>query len=147
VKTLDDILRQHYQPAGLAGGRSLSPLERDLRRHARLNAIAYGTVLVLLVAIVLGSGVMLVYAARACQEPHSGVLAGAGISIPLLLGLTRRTAREWSQASLVAVLCRRMDANQLQAVLEKLLAPDAAALAKRNGETGGPARKADAPPS
>jgi hypothetical protein len=45
------------------------------------------------------------------------------------------------------VLCRRMDANQLQAVLEKLLAPDAAALAKRNGETGSSARKADAPPS
>jgi hypothetical protein len=93
-----------------------------------VTAIGYGAVLVLL--IVLGSGAMLIYTARACQPPQTLFLAGAGISFPFLLGLTFRTVREWSQASLIAVLSRRMDPNQLQAVLEKLLARDAAATKK-----------------
>ena len=34
-----------------------------------------------------------------------------------------RTVREWSRADLMAVLCRRLDGSQLQAVIEKLIEP------------------------
>ena len=34
-----------------------------------------------------------------------------------------RTVHEWSRADLMAVLCRRLDGSQLQAVIEKLIEP------------------------
>jgi hypothetical protein len=109
------------QPAGLAGRASSSALERDLRRHGRLMAIAYASLLAVLLVILLGVGVMLVLDVRDGRGVRTGVLAGAGVTFPVTLEVIRRTVREWTRTDLVRVLSRQLDDRQLQSVIAVLL--------------------------
>ena len=118
--SVEQILTKHFQPAGVMGGGSAA-LERDLRAHARLNATIYTALFVMLIAILAVVGVMLVQDAREGRGVRTGVLAGAGVTFPVVLELIRRTVREWSQASLMARLSRRLDGPQIQSVIEKLI--------------------------
>jgi hypothetical protein len=119
--SLETILRAHVQPAGLAGRASSSALERDLRRHGRLMAIAYASLLAVLLVILLGVGVMLVLDVRDGRGVRTGVLAGAGVTFPVTLEVIRRTVREWTRTDLVRVLSRQLDDRQLQSVIAVLL--------------------------
>lgn len=49
------------------------------------------------------------------------MLAGAGVTFPIILEAIRRTVREWSRSDLLVVLSRRLDAAQLQVVIEQLV--------------------------
>ena len=119
--TVEQILRKHYQPAGVMGGGSAG-LERDLAAHARLNAMIYSALFVLLLGVLALVAVMIVQDANEGRASRTGVLAGAGVTVPVVLEMIRRTVREWSQASLMSRLSRRLDGPQTQAVIEKLIA-------------------------
>ena len=121
--TVQRILAKHYQPAGLAGSSTSAALERDLLRHAKWNAVAYVVLFVLFLIVLIAAGAMVFNDAREGRSVRTTVLAGAGITLPIILDLIRRTVREWSRADLMAVLCRRLDGSQLQAVIEKLIEP------------------------
>lgn len=112
---LQAILSKHFQPAGVMGGGNPIELERDLRRCARLNAIVYGVLLTLLVAVLIG----LAFVIWARLSPGIVVLAGAFITVACE-GI-RRTVRTWSQASLLAHLSRRLEGPQVQSVIETLI--------------------------
>lgn len=113
--TLQAILAKHFQPAGVMGGGNPIELERDLRRCARLNAILYGMLLALLVAVLIG----LAFVIWARISLGTMVLAGAIIA-GTFEGI-RRTVRTWSQASLLAQLSRRLEGPQVQSVIETLI--------------------------
>jgi hypothetical protein len=119
--TVETILAKHFQPAGVLGGTSSGELERDLRRHARLNATIYALLLLLLVAILLGVALVIGADVRDQRNTRTALLTGAGVTFPIILELVRRAVREWSRASLVAVLCRGLKGPQLQSVIETLL--------------------------
>jgi len=119
--TLRAILAKHHQPAGLAGSGSNAALERDLVRHARWNAISYAVLFALVVVILFSVGVIIILDANSGRGIRTNVLAGAGVSFPVILEVMRRTVREWSRADLLVVLSRRLDSAQLQTVIERLL--------------------------
>ena len=118
--TVQQILAKHYQPAGVMGDASTS-LESDLQAHARLNAIIYTALFAVLLVILGVVGTMLIHDAQEGHNARTSVLAGAGLSVPIVVEMIRRTVREWSQASLMALLAKRLEGPQLQAVIEKLI--------------------------
>jgi hypothetical protein len=119
--TLRAILAKYHQPAGLAGGSTTAALERDLARYARRNAAVYAVLFIVLVVILVAVSVMVIFDVRDGRGVRTGVLAGAGITFPVILEMTRRTVREWSKTDLVRILCRRLEASQVQAVIGQLL--------------------------
>jgi len=119
--SLDTILRTHVRPAGLAGRTGSSALERDLQRHGRIMLIAYVSLLGILLVILLGVGTMLVLDVRDGRGVRTGVLAGAGVTLPATLELIRREPVEYTRTDLVRVLSRRLDDAQLQNVITVLL--------------------------
>ena len=118
--TVQQILAKHYQPAGVLGDASTS-LGTDLRAHARLNAVIYTALFAVLLVILGVVGLMIIYDAQEGRTTRTGVLAGAGLSVPVIVEMIRRTVREWSQASLLALLSQRLEGPQVQAVVEKLI--------------------------
>jgi hypothetical protein len=118
--TTQQILAKHYQPSGVLGGGSAG-LERDLRAHAQLNARIYAALFVLLAVILTVVLAMVVQDAREGRSVQIGVLAGAGLTVPAILEMIRRTVREWSQANLMALLSRKLSGPQVQAIIEKLI--------------------------
>ena len=120
--TLQAILSKHFQPAGVMGGGNPIELERDLRRCARLNALRYGMLLVLFVAVLTGFVFIVVEDLRAGASLSTMGLASA-IIVSVFEGI-RRTVRTWSQASLLAQLSRRLETAQFQSVIETLIEPE-----------------------
>lgn len=118
---LDTILQKHFTPAGVLGGTGSRALERDLRRHARLNATIYAGLLVVLLAILCALAIVVYTDARDGQNVRISLLAGAGVTVPVVLEWIRRTVREWSQANLMTLLARKLEGPQLQSVMGKLI--------------------------
>jgi len=112
---LQAILVKHFQPAGVMGGGNPVELEHDLRRCARLNAILYGALLAILVAVLIGLGF-----AIWTRISLGTIVLGGGIIAGVFEGI-RRTVRTWSQASLLAQLSRRLEGPQVQSVIETLI--------------------------
>ena len=122
--SLSTILAKHRQPAGLAGAPGTAAFARDLRRHARLTVVIYAALFAVLLALMTLLVWMVVMDSREGRSIRTAILAGAGISCPIILELMRRTVREWGRTDLVAVLARRLDSGRLQAVIEALLKAD-----------------------
>ncbi len=119
--TTQQILERHYQPAGIMGGGESAALERDLQAHARLNSIIYTALFAVLLVILITVLIMIVEDAREGRSARVGILAGAGVTVPVVLEMIRRTIREWSQASLMARLAGQLEGPQMQAIIEKLI--------------------------
>jgi hypothetical protein len=118
---MEHLLAKHQRPVGLAGGATNAALERDLVRHVRWMAIGYASLFVLLTVFLIGFGIVTVNDVRNGRAVGTGILTAAGVTFPLLMELLRRTVREWARADLMVVLSRRLDASQLQVIVDHLL--------------------------
>jgi len=119
--TVQRILEKHFTPAGVLGSSSATSLDRDLRHHARLNAVIYTVLMIVLITILVGYTFMVIEDTRDGGRSRTTLLAGAGLTFPVVLEFIRRTVREWSEASLIARLCRGLEPAQRQTVIEKLV--------------------------
>jgi hypothetical protein len=120
---VDAILARHFVPAGAMGSGNPFQLEHDLRRHARLNAALCGAFVAGLGAATAGLTFVLV-SVRGSFERRAAVTGILiGVVVLVVVGM-RSTAREWSQANLLARLSSRLEMPVLQSIIEKLINPD-----------------------
>lgn len=84
-------------------------------------ATSYVALFTLLMFILLGVGVMAAAEARVCREVRADVLIAGVAAVAAILDISRRTVGEWSKARLLARVCRRVDAVQVDVLVERLL--------------------------
>lgn len=120
--TLKSIAQKHHVPAGvlsedLARDALLADLRANIKLHSRLSAILFGTICTLtFIAIVA-----LAFDLAKGEQLRITIVAAAGLSIPALIEMMRRTVREWSQTNLMVTLVSHSDEQATQVLLKKLL--------------------------
>jgi hypothetical protein len=119
--SVHSILAKHFVPAGVLGGWDSKHLQADLRQYARTRAISYMLLLLLLLAILASVGWVTYREISAGGGPRLALLAAAGLSVPGVLELVRKTVSEWSKATLLEALCRRLDGSDLRGIVQAML--------------------------
>jgi len=119
---LRSIAQKYHVPAGvlsedLARDALLADLRANIKLHSRLSAILFGTICMITIIAVLALAFDLVKG----EKLHITIVAAAGLSIPALLEMMRRTVREWSQTNLMVTLVSHSDEQATQVLLKKLL--------------------------
>ena len=121
--TVEAILQKHFVPSELLSTRAVKQgLLKDLNKQKRFTSILYGVlfgavcVVSMIAIIALFTDVFKDEASR-----RTGIIAGAGVGVPVMLEWMRRVVREWTQMTLLITVVSRSDEDGIQALLEKLL--------------------------
>jgi hypothetical protein len=118
----ETTLLKYLRPVGLLGSEPIKKaLVRDLERHRRLARNLYW-----ICFLIVCAGAFVAITAVAIDvyrgNPHrTSTIVGAGLSIPVLVGLMRGIVRDWSQTDLALRLIAQSDEATIQLVLQKML--------------------------
>lgn len=97
-------------------------LQRELEAHqrsaARLQAIQFGIIFVL----IIGALVALAFDLVGGANVRIALLAAAGLSVPALLTQLRQSTKEWSEATLFLILVRNSDEQEARDLLKRYAA-------------------------
>lgn len=115
-------LLKYLHPVGLLGSEPIKKLlVRDLERHRRLARNLYWICfsIVCVAAFVAVAAVAIdVYRGN---SHRTSTIVGAGVTIPVLVGLMRRIVRDWSQMDLALRMIAQSDEATIQLFLQKML--------------------------
>ena len=127
--TVEDILKKYERPTTLYGGEPVkASLLEDLNGQKKSCNRIYGTVFAVICLLTMISVAALVVDLVGDQKSRILLLSAAGIPIPFLLGLMRRSAEQWSKSTLLITLVSHSDERAIQSVIEKLLSSSALGL-------------------
>lgn len=120
--TLNEILEKYEQgPAGYDSNAVRDGLLQDLTTHQRQQG-RYQNIQIALIVLLTLLGIGALAFDLVVGGQRYLVLGGAGVSIPTLLALLRRTINEISRTNLFIILVRNSDEKEARALLRKYTA-------------------------
>jgi hypothetical protein len=116
--SLEKILEQYYVPAGNFDAPPVRDgLLADLTRHQREQRGYQNIQIALIVVLALMAVAALAFDLVQAENRRHLILAGAGVSIPTLLALLRRTIAERSRTDLFIILVKNSNEKEALALL------------------------------
>jgi hypothetical protein len=135
---IEAILRKHARSATLLSSEPVKKgLLADLGAQKRFNSVVYAILFAAVCAVSLMAIAALFTDLVKAQANRTGILAGAGVGVPLALEWMRRVVREWSQLNLLITLVGHSDERSIQALIQKLLSSSATGLTSASDSVKG----------
>jgi hypothetical protein len=124
MMVLDDILAAYTQAEGPLGGRPVrDSLIADIEAHQRRLGYYQNLQLLTVFLLTLLAIGALAFDLVKGENTRLLILGGAGLSVPALLAMLRRTIAEWSRTNLFLVLVKNSDEREARALLRKYAKP------------------------
>jgi hypothetical protein len=120
--TFEQIVKKHFRPGSLFDEQPVkAQILADLEQNRKINSRLYSIYLTLVVVVTLAAIGALLAGMITGKSEILGLLAGAGVTVPGMLLLTKSAVREWSRSDLLIAIAKSADEQQLQKILETLL--------------------------
>ena len=120
--SFEQIVRKNFRPANLFDEQPVkSQLLEDLERNRTINNRLYFVYMTLVLVVSVAAIAALLAGMITGKSEQLALLAGAGVTVPGVLYLTKSAVREWSRSDLLIAIAKRCDEQQLQKILETLL--------------------------
>jgi hypothetical protein len=120
--TFEEIVKKHFRPGSLFDEQPVkAQLLEDLEQNRKINSRLYFVYLALVVVVAVAAIGALLDGMFSGKSAMLGLLAGAGVTVPGMLHLTKSAVREWSRSDLLIAIAKSSDEQHLQKILETLL--------------------------
>lgn len=118
----EKTLLKYLRPVGLLGSEPIKKsLVKDLEGNRRLSRNLYWICFAIVCAGAFVAVAAVAIDAYRGNSHRSAAIVGAGVTIPVLIGLMRGIVREWSQMDLMLRVIAQSDEATIQLFLQKML--------------------------